>query len=142
MSDDHALSRTRSRDHAPSHISRRDISTSDIAYAHSIAITKNTDDVAIITEHLGIMLFDNVTGVNAIGQLPASGAEKGFLEVTWKYPGSAVSGSYQCVIYGTDHTGHMRTFDHTVDINETSLQISDLVGYILGVNTIGGSLSL
>jgi len=130
MSDDHALSRTRSRDHAPSHISPRDISTSDIAYPHSIAITKGTEDVAIISDRLGVMLFDNSTGINATGQLPASGAEKGFLEVTWKYPGSAVSGSYQCVIHGIDLTAHMMTFSHTVEVTEASVSLSDVVGYI------------
>jgi len=64
------------------------------------------------------------------GHIPGSGAEKGFLEVTWKYPGPDQSGNYQCTVLGTDQLGHFQTFKETVEVSNDDVSMNDVVGYI------------
>jgi len=125
-----ALSSTASFGHTSSDISKRDMKTSDIVFVSSIIITRNNVDVAAITEHVAAKVFNNTGGVHVTGNVTASGAERGFLQVTWDYPVSSLSGSYQCVVTGYDVDGHLHTLTETVDVDDNEVTLTDVVSYI------------
>jgi len=126
----HALSSTTSFGHTSSDISKRDVKTSDIAHVTSITITKNNVDVAAVTAFVAAKVFNNTGGVHVTGNVTASGAERGFLQVTWDYPESSLSGSYQCIINGHDADGHHHTLTETMDVDDNEVTLSDVVSYI------------
>jgi len=130
ISTDHALSRTTSFGHTSSDISKRDVKTSDIVTVGSITIAKNNVDVAAVTVNVAAKVFNNTGGVHVTGNVTASGAERGFLQVTWDYPVSSLSGSYQCVVTGYDVDGHLHTLTETVDVDDNEVTLSDIVSYV------------
>jgi len=130
ISTDHALSRTTSFGHTSSDISKRDVKTSDIVTVGSITIAKNNVDVAAVTVNVAAKVFNNTGGVHVTGNVTASGAERGFLQVTWDYPVSSLSGSYQCVVTGYDVDGHLHTLTETVDVDDNEVNLSDVVSYV------------
>jgi len=130
ISTDYDISSATSFGHTYSDISKRDVKTSDIVIVGSIAIVKNNVDVASITEHVAAKVFNNNGGVHVTGNVTASGAERGFLQVTWDYPDSSLSGSYQCVINGYDVDGHFHTLTETVDVDDNEVNLNDVVSYM------------
>jgi len=104
--------------------------TSDIVFVSSIIITRNNVDVAAITEHVAAKVFNNTGGVHVTGNVTASGAERGFLQVTWDYPDSSLSGSYQCTVDGYDVDGHQHMLTETVDVDDNEVTLNDVVSYI------------
>jgi len=130
ISTDYDISSATSFGHTYSDISKRDVKTSDIVIVGSIAIVKNNVDVASITEHVAAKVFNNNGGVHVTGNVTASGAERGFLQVTWDYPDSSLSGSYQCIITGYDVDGHQHMMTETVDVDDNEVTLNDVVRYI------------
>jgi len=111
-------------------VTYRNSQPSDVSFVHSLVITKDGADIATVTEHGGAMAFDKTTNINVTGHIPGSGAEKGFLEVTWKHPGADQSGNYQCTVLGTDQFGHFQTFKETVEVTDDSVSMNDVIDYI------------
>jgi len=111
-------------------ISKRDVKTSDIVHVSSIHITKNNVDVAAVTAFVAAKVFNKTGGVHVTGKMTASGAEQGFLQVTWDYPDSSLSGSYQCIVTGYDVDGHLHTLTETVDVDDNEVTLNDVVSYI------------
>lgn len=105
--------------------------SSDVSFVQSISIAKGNDDIASVTEHLKAQVFDNSTSIHVSGQVSASGGGRGFLEVSWEKPGSAQSGSYECVISGVDQRGHLYTFRKSLDVSYVDeLSLNDVINVI------------
>jgi len=130
ISTDYDISSATSFGHTSSDISTREVKKSDIVFISSIAIVKNNVDVASITEHVVAKVFNTTGGDHVTGNVTASGSERGFLQVTWDYPDSSLSGSYQCVINGYSVDGHFHTLTETVDVADNEVNLNDVVSYM------------
>jgi len=108
----------------------RNAQPSDVSFVHSLIITKGGADIATVTDHMTATALDQTLNINVTGHILGSGAEKGFLEVTWKSPGPDQSGNYQCTVSGTDQFGHLQTFTETVEVTDDSVSMNDVVDYI------------
>jgi len=93
----------------------------------SLVISKNGVRVASITQRTPARALTQTPGLTVTGQIPGTGAEKGFLEVSFKYPGPDQSGRYQCTVTGT---GRAQTFTQNLAISDVSTSQSDVISYI------------
>ena len=121
-----------SHDAQPIVVIPQDEENDDVSFVHSMIISKNGADIATVTEHVNATALDQTPDINVTGHIlvHGSGAEKGFLEVTWKHPGPDQSGSYQCTVLGTDRLGHLQSYTETVGVFTTDVSINDVIGYI------------
>jgi len=136
----HAVSEVSSQGHVKSDVTpggqavydvlSQDVQPSDVSFVHSLIITKDGADIATVTDHMTATALDQTPDINVTGHIPGSGAEKAFLEVTWKYPGPDQSGNYQCTVAGTDQLGHFKNFKQTVEITDNDVSMNDVIQYI------------
>jgi len=108
----------------------RNAQPNDVSFVHSLIISKDGAEIATVTDHMTATATNKTPDINVTGHIPGSGAEKGFLEMTWKYPGPDQSGNYQCTVLGTDQLGHIQTFTETVEVTDDSVSMNDVIGYI------------
>ena len=107
----------------------RDAPSDDVSVIYSLFISKVGDKmpIASITPNMNDTSIHNTPGINVTGHISGTGAEKGFLEVTWKDPGPDQSGSFQCTMVGADQYGRAKIIHEIVKVD---VSMNDMIGYM------------
>jgi len=107
-----------------------DRTSEDVHYVMSILVTRNGADVASITTHIPARAMADVANVHVTGSIGNAPGDRGYIELTWRYPTSAQAGTYGCNITGLNDAGHTILFTKTVELEAISPTIDDLVRQI------------
>jgi hypothetical protein len=110
----------------------RDVSqtSSNIQQISSLIVMQNGVDIASITEKVPPKPLINGENFTVIGDVFASGLERGFIELTWLYPDQSVNGEYTCEASAVSDVGHALTFSKTLDLEVSLPEVVDLVNHI------------
>jgi len=114
-------------------VGRRDVmSTADNVQALiSLVVLRNGLDLASISSYSsGVTVLGDVGLLNATGSIPGEKGEKGYIELTWSYPGEAQSGNYSCEANGITTIGHTVRFLTSLQMPVKNPGLSDLIQYV------------
>lgn len=117
-------------------VGKRDVTqtASNMQVVTSLVITRNNGEhVATIFGQQPAKALADLSNLKVDGDISGSVGERGYIELTWQYPGTDQVGEYVCEINAVDNQGHNVVFSTSAEIGERQPTIGELMGHILNL---------